>query len=553
MDNNFKRMVLAVVICAGILLAYQHFNPKSNTEKQQQSAQTTQVAPPMPSTGQAATVPQTYRPLDPGQSAPQASEMTARDITVDTPLFTAVFSERGGGLRSFTLKDHTFKLNGNEGFPLLDLAIDQPSSLSLALINLDPMLSQRVFASNVSELKLDDRTRTATLEFSYEHNGVMVHRVYEFSANSYVINHKVFVTNHTGHQVETVPELTMVQSTKFADDRVYTINGMTTMVDKNFHEFSLSNLEDNPVESGKVNWVALNIPYFLTLVAPDSQTDLKRSVRGSITPPLMSTTLIEPHLSIADGQRVGFEFLIFFGPKDVDLLEPLGKNLIAAVDFGWFDAIAKPLLSLLKFLYRYIGNYGVCIILVTIIVKLLFWPLTRSSYRSMKNMQRLQPQVNKLREKYKNDRSKLNQETMKLYKSHKVNPMGGCLPIIIQIPVFFAFYKVLGSAIELRHAPFMLWITDLSAPDRLPIGGMELPWVGAGLPVLTLLMGISMFIQQKMMPAGGDPTQRKIMMFLPVVFTIMFVNFPSGLVLYWFCNNLLSILQQYLTLRSNKI
>jgi YidC/Oxa1 family membrane protein insertase len=170
--------------------------------------------------------------------------------------------------------------------------------------------------------------------------------------------------------------------------------------------------------------------------------------------------------------------------------------------------------------------------------------------KSMKNMQKLQPKVVKLKEKYKDDPTRMNQEMMNLYKTYKVNPLGGCLPMVLQIPVFFALYKVLLQSIELRHAPFMLWITDLSAPDRLPIG-FDIPYLG-GIPVLTLLMGASMFLQQKMTPTTADPTQAKIMMMLPLVFTFMFINFSSGLVLYWFVNNLLSILQQVLINRESK-
>jgi YidC/Oxa1 family membrane protein insertase len=170
--------------------------------------------------------------------------------------------------------------------------------------------------------------------------------------------------------------------------------------------------------------------------------------------------------------------------------------------------------------------------------------------KSMKNMQKLQPKVAKLKEKYKDDPTKMNQEMMALYKTYKVNPVGGCLPMVIQIPFFFALYRVLMAAIELRHAPFMLWINDLSAPDRLMVG-FDIPYIH-GIPVLTLLMGISMFLQQKMTPTTADPTQAKVMQFLPVVFTFMFINFASGLVLYWFVNNLLSILQQQLINRQVK-
>ena len=215
-----------------------------------------------------------------------------------------------------------------------------------------------------------------------------------------------------------------------------------------------------------------------------------------------------------------------------------------AVNFGFFDILAKPLLWVLKFFNNYLHNYGWAIILLTILVKIVFWPLTHKSYKSMKDMQKLQPKMAKIREKHKDNREKMNQEMMALYKTYKVNPMGGCLPMVIQIPVFFALYSLLGYAIELRQAHFLLWINDLAAPDRLPIG-VPIPYVGDGIPVLTLLMGASMFIQQKMTPTTGDPTQAKLMLFLPVVFTFMFINFASGLVLYWLVNNVLSIGQQY--------
>jgi len=206
--------------------------------------------------------------------------------------------------------------------------------------------------------------------------------------------------------------------------------------------------------------------------------------------------------------------------------------------------IAKPLLLFLNFIYNYIPNYGVAIILITVIIKILFWPLAHKSAKSMKTLQKIQPKLAKLKEKYGDDKERLNKELIQLYKTYNVNPMGGCLPMLLQIPVFFALYKVLLQSIEIRHAPFALWITDLSAPDRLMIPGVELPWIN-GIPVLTLLMGASMYLQQRLTPTVGDPTQAMMMRFLPLVFTFMFINFPSGLVLYWFVNNILSIIQQY--------
>jgi YidC/Oxa1 family membrane protein insertase len=228
----------------------------------------------------------------------------------------------------------------------------------------------------------------------------------------------------------------------------------------------------------------------------------------------------------------------------LQILEAAGNELAKSVDFGWFDVLAKPMLWLLNFFHQYSGNYGVAIILLTVLIKLVFWPITQKGMKSMKNMQKLQPKIAKLKERCKDDPAKMNQEMMALYKTYKVNPVGGCLPMLIQIPFFFALYQVLLAAIELRHAPFMLWINDLSAPDRLWLG-FDIPYLH-GLPIMTLLMGASMYLQQKMTPTTMDPTQARIMQFLPIVFTVMFINFASGLVLYWFVNNLLSILQQYL-------
>ena len=232
---------------------------------------------------------------------------------------------------------------------------------------------------------------------------------------------------------------------------------------------------------------------------------------------------------------MAFDYVSFIGPKDYDLLKASGHQLEQAKDYGFFSVLAKPLMHVLKFFYGYIGNYGFSIILLTICIKLIFWPLTQKSYKSMKGMQKLQPQMQKMREKYSNDKQRLNQEMMSFYKENKVNPLGGCLPMLIQIPVFFALYQVLLGAIELRHAPFIFWIADLSVKD---------PYY-----ITPLIMGATMFVQQKMTPTNMDPTQAKIMLMMPVVFTFMFLNFPAGLVVYWMVNNLLTILQQYLIKR----
>jgi YidC/Oxa1 family membrane protein insertase len=215
-----------------------------------------------------------------------------------------------------------------------------------------------------------------------------------------------------------------------------------------------------------------------------------------------------------------------------------------SIDFGYFAFVSLPLLYVLRFFHRFTGNYGIDIILLTVLIKLLLAPLTHKSFVSMKQMQKLQPQMERIKEKYKNDREALNKEIMELYRRNKVNPFGGCLPMLLQIPVFIGLYNALLTPIELRHTSF-LWIQDLSRPDweSLPI---QLAGWSFGIPVLTVLMGASMFVQQWMTPSAGDPNQRRMMLMMPLIFTVMFVTFPAGLTIYWLVNNVLSIGQQYL-------
>jgi YidC/Oxa1 family membrane protein insertase len=261
---------------------------------------------------------------------------------------------------------------------------------------------------------------------------------------------------------------------------------------------------------------------------------------------VLETTYIDPSGAVAPGTERTYQYAVYFGPKSLETLDLAGTDLARIVDFGFFDIIAKPLLHAMNFIHKFIPNYGIVIIIITIMVKILFWPLSNKSYKSMSQMKKLQPKMAELRAKYKHDKKVMNQELMNLYKLYKINPLGGCLPMVLQIPVFFAFYKMLYQAIELRHAPFFLWINDLAAPDRLFTFGFKVPLMSPpyGIPVLTLIMGASMFFQQKMSPPPGDPTQAKMMMFMPIFFTFIFINFPSGLVLYWLVNNILSMVQQ---------
>ncbi|BEQ12970.1 membrane protein insertase YidC [Desulfoferula mesophila] len=548
-----KRMLLALALSVGLMWAwimvFGDNKPKTPPPPQPQASQSqTQSAP-------AAPAPTAPTPAATAPAAPPAPAVAISGpetlVEVQTPLYTAVFTSRGGGVRTVTLRDYYNKVNKQGGhFAVLDLAANQPSALAFNLSKLAPNLSTQDFTPSSDKLKVEKGSKS--LSFTTEVNGVKVEKIYTFQADSYAWNLKVRLVNNSGKPLSLQPSLALVELKKRAESAAYAFTGVQYSKDGHYNEISVGDLDDNPKDTGDINYLALSIPYFMGAVAPldpEGAPPAKRFVAGSEAGELMMATVIEPLVELAPGASREMGYMVYYGPKDLKILNPLGHDLADSVDFGWFDVIAKPFLIVMNFIYDFIGNYGIAIIIITLLTKLIFWPLTRKSYQSMKSMQKLQPHVKRIREKYADDKQRMNQEIMQLYKTYKVNPAGGCLPMVVQIPVFIAFYKVLGSAIELRHAPFMLWINDLSAPDRLPIG-FDIPYVGAGLPVLTLLMGASMFLQQKMTPTTGDPTQAKMMLLMPVVFTVMFINFPAGLVLYWLVNNLFSIGQQYLTNKS---
>ena len=319
------------------------------------------------------------------------------------------------------------------------------------------------------------------------------------------------------------------------------VEGPAVYVDDALESTSAADLEEPEISSGLVDWAGYAEHYFMAAYYPETRSQL-RFVAAAGNGVGEGTLWAET----TDGT---VEYNLFLGPKKLWLLGSLGHGLDGAIDLGWFAFVARPMLEGLLYIDKVTGNYGWSIILLTILVRIIFYPVNAKQAKAMKGMQKVQPELKKIQEKYKDDREQLNKEMMELYRRHKVNPLAGCLPMLVQLPVFLGLYNALMQAIELRHAPFLGWITDLSQPDRL--GTLGIPFVSPpGIPILTLLMGASMLVQQKMTPAAGDPAQQRMMMFLPVIFTVMFVNFPSGLVLYWFANNVMSIGQQYMTNRS---
>jgi YidC/Oxa1 family membrane protein insertase len=320
----------------------------------------------------------------------------------------------------------------------------------------------------------------------------------------------------------------------------YGFFGFVGYINKKREEIKTTDLKELKTLTGQVNWASLEEGYFLKAIVP--QSELKSFLTLQEPPSkLMTLTLKTPLEAIAPGQAVTIPFVLYLGPTDIEDLKQLHLGLEDAVDFGWFNFLAVPCLYVLKFLNSYLHNYGVAIIIITILIRIIFIYPNHKSNKSMKDMQKLQPKIAKLREKYKDNKEEMNKELMALYRTYKVNPVGGCLPMVLQLPVFIALYNLLGYAIELRHASFIstipftniVWLADLSAKDPLLI--------------TPVIMGATMFIQQKMTPSPGDPTQAKLMLLMPIIFTFMFLNFASGLVLYWLVNNVLAIAQQHFT------
>lgn len=551
MDN--KRAFLAVAISFVILLGYQYFfMPTPPAEQPGETKQSAEVKAPL-SQNQPKAVAVTEKEAEKPALPPVVYDREPKKVTVDTSFYTAVFSEDGGTLTSFLLKKHSQTSDKNSpGMQFIATSAEQGYPLAFSW---GSVTSPRIlYTASASSIKLAEGDKPATLTLTADAgNGVTVQRTYTFRDDTYLIDLDIKVTNGSGAPLQGAPMLDQVDSSlgggvsSSADRFLFT--GPSAYINDELHEVKPDEFEQAPVTlNGNIDWAGYESSYFLCALVPEDGDGQSYTMQGSED--LVRTQLAGAVITLQSGASQNWQYKLYYGPKKVSLLRDIGYNLEKSMNYGWFTIIAKPMLWLLNFFYSVVHNYGVAIILVTVLIKALFWPITYKGLKSMKNMQKLQPKMAKLKEKYKDDPQAMNREVMNLYKTYKVNPLGGCLPMVIQIPFFFALYRVLLASIELRHAPFMLWITDLAAPDRLYLG-FDLPWLG-GLPVLTLLMGASMWLQQKMTPTTADPMQAKVMMALPIVFTFMFLNFPSGLVLYWLINNLLSILQQVVINRESK-
>ena len=477
-------------------------------------------------------------PLPPLAVADQGFDSSAlgpevtREVT--TEQYSLIISSHGGRLKSFKLND--YRTSAGQDSPSLDMvSADGRLPLGVYWRRGDGSVgSDRGVAYELTSRRTGGGTSIEMMGSTAA--GQRITKRLTAVDGSYLLAYDVEISGHPTAAVGVAWSRTAVKTNRWGGQE-----GPAAFIDGAL-EFDLADKLDEPaIYSGQVSWAGYADHYFLAAYYPSGPRTL--GFEAVLSGGVAEAVLWDEQA----GGTVSYE--LFVGPKSVHLLDEVGHDLAGAVNLGWFAIIARPLLELMLFFERFTGNYGWAILLLTAGIRVVFYPVNKRQATAMKAMKKIQPELKKIQERFKDDRERLNKEMMELYRRHKVNPLSGCLPMLLQLPVFLGLYNALLQSIELRHAPFLGWITDLSQPDRL--GSLAIPFVTpSGIPIMTLLMGLSMFVQQKMTPAAGDPTQQKMMMFMPVIFTVMFVNFPSGLVLYWLANNIFSIAQQYMTNRS---
>ncbi|MFA7013513.1 MAG: membrane protein insertase YidC [Desulfobacterales bacterium] len=547
MSRENLRLVFAIVLSFCIFILFDAFFVKKEPPKQATESGETTLDPSKATT---TSVPEQSQASIPAVAASQDAlaedaMSSGREITVENQFYIAKFSERSGSIRSFALKQYRESISKDA--PLKELIAAENVSgtiLSDFSSGSEGRFEHPLFTANSYEsMQINDGSQSLIFTSNPVH-GLVFEKKFTFDSDKYLIGLELIIKNVSDAPVSGEIAISLARS--YLTTSQYGFEGPSGWINKKLEQVEIKDIKESEAISGDIQWVGLEDRYFISSVI--SKTPVPSSMKTEMTRhDIVYNRLIQAVEEIPAGGQQQYSYFVFMGPKSTQLLSKVGYDLKNAIDFGWFDIIAKPCLWLMNWLYGFIPNYGIAIIILTLITKVILWPLGTKSYRSMNDMKRLQPLMAEIREKHKNDRPRMNQEIMLLYRTYKVNPVGGCLPMVFQIPVFFALYRMLYSAIELRHAPFFGWITDLSAPDRLFNFGFTIPFMEPpyGIPVLTIVMGATMFLQQKMSPAPGDPAQAKMMMFMPIVFTFIFINFSSGLVLYWLVNNIFSISQQF--------
>jgi len=558
-DSEYnQRAMRAIILCVLVAIIYTQFflAPKRDAQKQylqqqnaQQQAQPVAGAQMQPGTALPAQV--VSQGLAVSQAATTAPRPTAAEIsaaphsTVNVGKATVSIVHLGGRIEQFLLRDYKRDLHGDEALNLVDSSAygalplglyvgqenDERVTYTLASVNGAPATAA------TAKLEIPEGAR-GVLEFKgVLPSGTQISKRLTFQGGSYLFSVDVGLDRPVASGQPVWLEWTHYYSS--ALEKELRIKHSITYLDSanKIHLVPIDGILQGLQDRGANRWIALGDTYFAMALVPTVATINTVIGRDG-----------DVFSSRVAGSPTGGQFYSYAGPKDYKTLERLGEfNLERTIDLGWFSFLALPLLWLLRFLYSLFGNYGVAIIALTLLVKAAMLPLSKASFASAKKMQDLQPEIKALRERVK-DPTQLNQEMFALYKRKGVNPMGGCFPVLIQIPVFLGLYNALLNAIELRHAPFAGWITDLSAPESLQLFGI-------GVPIMVLLMAASMVYQTWTTPMpSADPSQQKMMMIMPLVFAGMFIIFPmpAGLVLYWLVNNIISIIQQLYMRNANK-
>ncbi len=473
-----------------------------------------------------------------------SSLTAARLVQVTTDVLDIEIDLLGGDIVSAKLPQHSLAMDDPTPFGLLS---SNPERIYIAQSGLvgpngtDSNAGRPLFRSATSRYILEGGQNEIQVDLSYALGEVRITKRFILSRGDYDIRVQYLIDNRSAElwlgrfyaQIKRSDFQPQVAGRLGASPY---LGAAVTTPDNRYLKLEFADLADESyrqsVDSG---WVAMLQHYFITAWIPDPNASLEYDLRKAADANLYYLGFRQPLFQVSPGETASIDAQLYIGPKDQYRLAEIHPDLDLTVDYGWLWWAAQPLFWLLQKIHSLVGNWGVSIILLTLVVKLAFFRLSATSYKSMARMRKLQPKMQALKERYAEDRQAFSQEMMRLYQKEKVNPLGGCLPILVQMPVFIALYWVLLESVELRHAPFFGWIQDLSDKD---------PWF-----ILPLIMGASMFLQQKLNPMPPDPTQAKVMQMMPIIFTFMFMWFPSGLVLYWCVNNILSMAQQWVITR----
>ncbi|MBZ8133821.1 membrane protein insertase YidC [Afifella sp. IM 167] len=590
MDNN-RNVFIAIALSLAILLGWQYFiaGPRIEAQRQQQEAaqqaEAPAGAPGAPTSGEPASpsgpTPQIPSAdgsgtTAPASGAPAASASEAQPaeeaprLTIETPALTGSINLRGGRIDELKLKRYHETTDPKS--PMIELfsPAGSPNAYYAEFGWVSPQGGPDVpDANTIWQSDSTELTPESPVTLFWQNgSGLIFQRKISVDEN-YMFTVSQSVGNSTGEAVSLYPYGLISRHGRPAGQAYYILHEGPIGVfgDDGLREVDYSDLEEEQVTPPKVSsgWLGITDKYWASALIPAGGTPFQgRFLRSEAGPvETYQADFLGDAVSAPAGGTATSETRLFAGAKVVQLLNQYEENpgvdrLNLLIDWGWFYFLTKPMFQVIDFLFRFLGNFGLAILAVTVIVKAIFFPLANKSYTSMSKMKKLQPQIKKLQERHKDDKAGMQREMMELYKREKINPLAGCWPVLIQIPVFFSLYKVLFVTIEMRHAPFFGWIQDLSAPDPTNVFTLFglLPFDAPSflhLGLWPLIMGVTMFVQMRMNPQPPDKTQQMIFSWMPVIFTFMLASFPAGLVIYWAWNNTLSALQQGVIMRKNGV